>query len=281
MKAHSIYKSPAGEKAIMEVYETMLSHWPVPYEGIHISTRHGNTFVIACGPESAPPLVLIHGAGSNSLTWAGEIKAYSARYRTYTVDLPGEPGKSAPNRPAWDGPDFAEWLEDVFDALKLEKVIIVGFSQGGWTALKFAVVHPQRVEKLVLISPGGIIPDRLGFVVKALPLSLMGRWGVRRINRILFADQKISPEVEEILILISSNFKPRIGGLPIFTDIDLSHLNMPVLLIMGDRDALRNGKKISARLQKQTVYLKTVFVPGGGHAMINTADIILPFIISS
>ncbi len=281
MNAHSIYKSPAGEKKIMEVYDTMLSHWPVPYEGIHISTRHGNSFAIACGPESAPPLVLIHGAGSNSLTWAGEITAYSARYRIYAVDLPGEPGKSAPNRLAWDGPAFAEWLEDVFEALKIEKAVIVGFSQGGWTALKFAVFHPHRVEKLVLISPGGIVPDRLGFVLKVLPLSLMGRWGVRRINRILFAEKKISPEVEDILILISSNFKPRVGALPIFTDEELKRSKMPVLLIMGDRDALRDGKKISARLHQLGIPLKTTFVPGGGHALVNTASLILPFISST
>ncbi len=281
MAAKSIYKSLAGQKAVMEVYDLLLARWPVPHESIHLSTPYGDTFVIASGPESAAPLVLIHGAGSNSMTWAGDIAEYSLKYRTYAVDLPGEPGKSAPNLLAWDGAAFAEWLEDVLDALKIEKAVIVGFSQGGWTALKFAVFHPQRVEKLVLISPGGIIPDRLGFVVKVLPLSLMGRWGVRRINRILFAGQKISPEVEDILILISRNFKPRVGALPIFPDEELQRLKMPVLLIMGDRDALRDGKKISARLKKQGLYLSTIFVPGGGHALLNTSGLILSFISPS
>ncbi len=97
----------------------------------------------------------------------------------------------------------------------------------------------------------------------------------------LFAKQKISPEVEEILILISSNFKPRVGVLPIFTDEELQRLKMPVLLIMGDRDALRDGKKISARLHGLAIPLKTTFVPGGGHALVNTAGLILPFISST
>ncbi len=280
MAPESIYKSLAGQKEIMEVYDSMLARWPVPHESMHLPTRYGDTFVIASGPESAPPLVLIHGAGSNSMTWTGDIADYSLKYRTYTVDLPGEPGKSAPNRPAWDGPAFAEWLEEVFEALKIDKAVLVGFSQGGWTALKFAVFHSQRVEKLVLISPGGIIPDRLGFVVKVLPLSLMGRWGARRVNRILFADQKISPEVEELLILISRFFKPRIGVLPIFSDEELHRLKMPVLLIMGDRDALRDGKKISARLHRFVISLRTTFVPGGGHALLSTSNLVLPFISS-
>ncbi len=127
MAAESIYKSLAGQKAIMDLYDSMLARWPVPHESIYLPTRHGDTFVIASGPESAPPLALIHGAGSNSMTWAGDIAEYSIKYRTYAVDLPGEPGKSAPNRLAWDGPAFAEWLADVFEALKIEKAVIVGF----------------------------------------------------------------------------------------------------------------------------------------------------------
>lgn len=97
--------------------------------------------------------------------WAGDVAAYSRQYRVYAVDLPGEPGKSAPNRPAWDGPAYAEWLEDVLDALKIEKATLLGLSQGGWAALKFAVYQPQRVEKLVLLNPAGIAPDKLSFVI--------------------------------------------------------------------------------------------------------------------
>ncbi len=281
MAAESIYKSHAGQKAVMGVYDSLLARWPVPYASLHLSTRHGGTFVIASGPEPAPPLVLLHGAGSNSMTWAGDIAGYSSKYRTYAVDLPGEPGKSDPVRLAWDSPAFAEWLEDVFAALQIEKAVIVGFSQGGWTALKFAVAHPQRVEKLVLISPGGIVPDKLGFVLKVLPLSLLGRWGARRVNRMLFAGQQISPAVEEILLLMSSNFKPRVGVLPIFSGEELRRLQMPVLLVMGDRDALRDGEKISARLHGLGIPLKATFVPGGGHALVNTASLILPFISPS
>jgi pimeloyl-ACP methyl ester carboxylesterase len=113
----SIYKSSAGERAVMALYDRVLAdHWPAPYETLNTPTRHGDTFVVANGDKSAPPLVLLHGAGSNSAIWAGDVAAYSQQHRVYAVDLPGEPGKSAPNRPAWDSPAFAEWLEDVFDA---------------------------------------------------------------------------------------------------------------------------------------------------------------------
>jgi len=153
MMAQSIYKSPAGERAIMAWYDSALARWPVPCETFNIPTRHGDTFVLASGAsgkESDSPLILLHGAGTNSAMWAGDVATYSRQCRVYAVDLLGEPGKSAPVRPAWGGPAYAEWMADLLDALKVQKARLLGLSQGSWTALKFAVYQPRRVESLVL-----------------------------------------------------------------------------------------------------------------------------------
>src|SRR5512139_1055710 len=156
----SNYRSAAAERQAMASYEAVLAAWPVSLETKSIPTRHGDTFVIASGEPVAPPLLLLHGAGSNSGSWAGYMPAYAARFRVFAVDLPGEAGKSSPERPDWRGPAFTEWLEDVLDGLELASARVMGISQGGWTALKFAVAHPQRVERMVLVSPGGIVRDR-------------------------------------------------------------------------------------------------------------------------
>ena len=146
-----IYKSAAGEAAVMDLYERTLAHWPVPCTTAVLPTRHGDTFVIASGPESAPPVVLLHGASSNALAWIGDVATLSHTLRVYAVDLPGEPGRSSPNRPPWAGPAFSEWMEDVLDGLHIEQAALVGISQGGWTALKFATAQPERVAALVLL----------------------------------------------------------------------------------------------------------------------------------
>ncbi len=275
--AQSIYKSRAGERAIMAWYDAALAHWPVPYEALNVPTRHGDTFVLVCGKESGMPLILLHGAGTNSAMWAGDVAAYSRRYRVYAVDLPGEPGKSAPNRPAWEGPAYAEWLAGVLDALKVEKATLLGLSQGGWAALKFAVYQPRRVESLVLLNPGGIAPDKLSFVLQAIPLSLLGPWGIHRINRLLFAGQPIPQEVDKATTLMMTHFKMRVGVLPMFTEAELRCLSMPVLLLLGERDALRDGPKIAARMQGLVPRLTTIVIPEGGHALMNTPPHILPF----
>jgi len=70
----------------MDQYDALLARWPVPYTTLGIASRYGATFVAASGSESAPPLVLIHGAGSNSAMWAGDVGEYSRHYRVYAVD---------------------------------------------------------------------------------------------------------------------------------------------------------------------------------------------------
>jgi pimeloyl-ACP methyl ester carboxylesterase len=278
MTTQSNYKSPAGEKAAMDLYDSALERWPVPYETRTLPTRHGETFVIACGEASKPPMLLLHGAATNSAVWGADVAEYSRYYRVYAADLPGEAGKSSPNRPAWDSPAFAEWLEDVFDGLAIERAILVGASQGGWTALKFTVAHPARVEKLVLVCPGGVIPARASFFIRSMLLLPFGQWGARRIVRMLFGSQPVPDGVEDILTTVMSQFKPRTGVLPIFSDEALQGLTMPTFLLGGDQDVLFDMGKIAARLRQFVPLLDVTVIPGGGHALMNTTGPIMAFL---
>lgn len=262
----------------MSLYDSVLARWPVPHATLTFPTRHGDTFVIVSGEASASPLVLLHGASTNSAIWKDDAVDYSRGFRVCAVDLIGEPGRSSPNRPSWEGPAYAEWLEDVLHALKINQVTLIGFSQGGWIALKFASSRPERVEKLVLLSPAGITPDKISFMIRALPLSLLGPRGIKYVNRMLLGNQSASAELEQAMTVILSNFKTRIGLVPIFTDTELQRLTMPVLLLMGAQDALRDTKGIAGRMQKLVPCLTVNVLPQGGHALLGTTPLILPFL---
>jgi pimeloyl-ACP methyl ester carboxylesterase len=277
----SIYRSAAGERAVMALYDGLLGRWPVPHSTATLATRHGDAFVIASGAADAPPLVLLHGAGTNSTMWGGDVADYSRRYRVLAVDLPGEPGKSAPSRLPWDGPAYAEWLGDVFDALKLEAAPIVGLSQGAWVALKFATAHPERVSALSLLTPGGIVPDKPGFLLRVLPLLLLGRWGKRRINRLVLGGQAVPAEVDEAMTLLSTHFRPRIGKLPIFTDAELRRLTMPVQLVMGGRDVMRDAEAIADRMRRLVPNLTATTIPEAGHAIVGAKTRVMSFLESA
>jgi pimeloyl-ACP methyl ester carboxylesterase len=279
MAAQSIYKSEAGKQEIMALYDAVLARWPVPYETCRVPTRHGDTFAIASGDSFAPALILLHGSASNAVSWVGDVAEYSRHFRVYALDLPGEPGRSSENRPSWQGLDFVEWLEDVLDGLHISRAALVGLSQGGWTALRFATVHPERVSKLVLLAPGGIMPARTSFLLKAIFYSMLGRKGAEKINRIVMGKEPIHPEAVRFMDAIMTNFHSRIEKEYLFTDEELKRLTMPVLLVGGSEDAIVPIEKVIPRMQKLVPQLKPDLLPGTGHVLVNLAGRIIPFLM--
>jgi pimeloyl-ACP methyl ester carboxylesterase len=278
MQTPSIYKSSAGYNQLMALYDAVLKNWPVPCETRTVSTRHGDTFVIASGSDSSPALVLLHGSCSNAVSWIGNVKDYSQFFRVYAVDIPGEPGRSAPNRPDWNSPAYAEWMEDLLDGLKIEKAALLGISQGGWTALKFATYRPERVNKLVLIATAGIVPARTSFILRAVLLSMLGKRGAEAINRITFGKEPVAEEAALYMNAIMTHFKPRIGKMNMYSDSELESLTMPVLLLGGELDPIQDNIKNAIRMKKLLSHVETKILPDKGHVLVNVSDIVLPFL---
>lgn len=275
-----VFKSRAGQRRVMALYESMLQKWPVEHELLDIPTRHGNTFVIASGDPDADRLILLHGAGSNSLMWIDDVEVYSKHYRVYAVDLIGEAGKSSANRPSLQNRAYEEWLLDIYDGLGINRATIIGISQGGWTALKFATARPERVDRLVLICPGGIIYDNISFILSALSHKLIGSWGIRRLVKKLFGDQQVEESVLLAMTLTMKNFNHRLEVPPLYTNEELATLTMPTLLVGGTKDALRSSAKIADRLRRLVPNLTIKLIEGGGHAINDTMSAILPFLLA-
>jgi pimeloyl-ACP methyl ester carboxylesterase len=98
-----------------------------------------------------PPLILLHGIGLDRSMWQAQVYWFTRSYSLIRYDLLGH-GESAniAGRVALD--DFAEQLEQLCSALKLDDLTLVGFSFGGMIAQAFALKHSRRLAKLALIS---------------------------------------------------------------------------------------------------------------------------------
>ena len=107
------------------------------------------------GGRDTPALIMIHGFGSSLQTWEPWAKALSPDFRIISFDLPGS-GLSAPD-PTGDYSDARSvaLVLALMDRLHLERATLIGNSIGGRIAWRFAATHPERIEKLVLISPDG------------------------------------------------------------------------------------------------------------------------------
>jgi pimeloyl-ACP methyl ester carboxylesterase len=282
----SVYKSAAGERAVRERYLEFLKRWPVANRQLRVPTREGETFVIASGPDDAPPLVLLHGSSFNSVTWMGDVASWAEHFRVYAVDVIGHPGLSAPSRPPYGSDAHALWLDDVLAALGVARTSFCGISLGGWLALDYASRRPERVNSLVLLCPGGIGRERIGmlkllFVV--LPLLSLGRSGRRRATAIMlgpspFDQSPHSKAVAAFMEMIFEHFRQNTAKVSRFSDEALRRLTMPVLLIVGGRDALIDSDESRERIESNVARAEVRYLPDAGHVVIAQTAPILDFL---
>jgi pimeloyl-ACP methyl ester carboxylesterase len=288
----SIYRTAAGQQAVEAEYRAFLDSWPVAKREHTIETSAGNTFVIESGPHDAPALVLLHGSGLNSLTWMGDVSAWADAFRVLAVDVIGHPGFSAGTHLPYASDAYAQWLDDVLGGLGVERAAFVGLSLGGWLATDYAMRRPHRVERLVLLAPGGIGRARLSnaqLLFTVLPLMLLGDWGKRRaMQRMLgpapSADLKVDQEellrVTEFTTLISRHYRYRTDALPVFPDAALAQLDVPVLLIVGAQDPMLDAKETIDRLTTAAQHVAVQVLPDVGHQVIGQTARILEFLRS-
>jgi pimeloyl-ACP methyl ester carboxylesterase len=102
-----------------------------------------------------PALVLIHGIGDSSATWTELIPDLA---RTHTVIAPDLLGHGASDKPRADYSvaAYANGVRDLLTTLGIESATLVGHSLGGGVAMQFAYQFPERTERLILVSAGGV-----------------------------------------------------------------------------------------------------------------------------
>jgi pimeloyl-ACP methyl ester carboxylesterase len=269
----SVFKSAERRDKMRDYYNGILSKFP--FEQKYVGTTYGQTFMLAAGDESNPPVILLHGSNSNSAFWFPEILALSAHYRVYAVDIIGEAGNSDEYRPDLNSNDFAVWIKEVQDALNIEKSIIVGNSLGGWMSLKFSTSYPARVTKLILIASAGIAPVHQQFLQNVKDSRQDD--GTVLITADVIGESNIPKEVIEFMNLIAQSYNP-IQELPLFDDGQLLKLNMPVVFIDGEDDVIINAKESAQRLSRLIPSAQTMLIQNCGHSITNVIDYIQPFL---
>jgi pimeloyl-ACP methyl ester carboxylesterase len=273
-----IYKSETGKQLLMEKYDSILQKAPFQFTPHTVQTRFGDTFLIQSGKEENPPLLLLHGASSNLLSWLGEIPSLNKYFNVIAVDVIGEPGKSDQTRLDYQSQGYAVWLEEIVSWLKFDKVALMGTSQGGWLSLQYTVHHPEKVDKLVLISPAGISHTKLSFILKAILYSMSGKSGVKKLNRYVIGPEKIDQDAEAFMELVQTHVIQRFSKEYLFTDEELKHLIIPVLLVGGDKDVVRSNQAIADRLRVLLPNFSFLLLPGAGHVIPSVSDKIIPFL---
>ncbi len=130
----------------------MADRYDVQFVTIH---GHRRAYVRA---GSGPVVLLLHGLGCDHTTWDPVIESLSRRYTVIAPDLLGH-GQSDKPRADYSVGGYANGMRDLLTVLGIDKVTVIGHSFGGGVAMQFAYQFPERTERLMLVSSGGLGPE--------------------------------------------------------------------------------------------------------------------------
>lgn len=225
------------------------------------------------------PLVLVHGWGGSWEEWKYNIPELSKHFRVIALDLPGFGDSEELNKHSLD--NLLSFLDSFFDKLNIEKFNLMSHSMGAILSFKYALKHPERVEKIVLIG---------------MPLYFPGLWGLLRFLINALNDRTKTWIAEKILkstyfILLSykqslfyelnpkwfndiQEMKSK-ASIKAFLEIseDLIHLNLipylrglkkPALIIRGEKDMFGHEPSLYSRIPNS----KVITIPKTKHCML-------------
>jgi pimeloyl-ACP methyl ester carboxylesterase len=268
----SLFTSAAGESEFEQAYQAVLQKWPCPYSEVSIPTSYGDTYVIACGPESAKPIVLLHALFATATSWYGVAGRLSKQYRVYAIDVLGEANRSRPTRPFTSLDDFLQWFTEVIDGLELNELFLEGNSYGGFTAAYYAMHRSDRIRKLALIGPAATIHSMPSFyfnmfIPKMLSLAFPWLPGRDRVARHsmdwMRAGLPKDVEWERVFLTLLKHGKMISQVFPRkYSPIEFAKIAIPTLLILGDREmiysvprALESAKRLMPSIQTEVIPL--------------------------
>ena len=216
-------------------------------------------------------IIFLHGSGLTHIVWSLVEQFFSNKnFNVLSIDLPGHGNSEGPCLQTIE--EIADWLEKVFIKLKLEKVILVGHSQGCLEMLEYSNKYKNRIKKLVFMGGSYKMPVNQDLIDLAEngdadAVKLMMKWcyegskkfiGGNPIKRIIQSPRDIS-EILGVDLVACNNY---VNGSNAIKTIDC-----PTLFVFGALDKMCNldaGKKFANMVNNST----TIVIDGCGHMIM-------------
>ena len=206
--------------------------------------------------KKKPSILLMHGSGLTHIVWSLHEQFYATQgYNVLSVDLPGHGNSEGPSLKSIE--EISDWIKSLMNVLDINKLIIIGHSQGSLVGIDFAARYPNLINGLVLVAGSYKMPVNQDLINYAeagdeKAVLLMMKWGYEGSKAFIGGNpvKKIinsSREIREVLAVdlnACNNYK---GGKE-----SLEKINCSTLWIFGDLDKmvpLEVGNKMSSMIK--------------------------------
>jgi 4,5:9,10-diseco-3-hydroxy-5,9,17-trioxoandrosta-1(10),2-diene-4-oate hydrolase len=248
-------------------------------EGKYVEVGNGITMHYhEAGSGDRGAVLFVHGSGPGASGWSnfkGNYPLLAERgYRTIVPDTMGYGYSTKPEDGAFSLDDVAAQYKELLDSLGIDRVTVIGNSQGGAIAITMALNYPDLVTKLVLMAPGGLetretYMDMEGIkaMIRVLYKEGISKETMRKVFRLQLHDEsKITDEViEQRFQVAMTQHKDNIARIRVANQEDrLSEIQCPVLCFWGANDKfcpVSGASKIASRCANA----RTVLISSCGH----------------
>jgi pimeloyl-ACP methyl ester carboxylesterase len=286
------FSNEESERRYLAAYDKALENWPLAYESLRIPTDFGQTHILASGPAHGRTLLLLPSFAGTALAWRPNVVALSRHWRTYAVDVIGQPGKSVATRRLRDRHVFAKWMEDLLNHLGVEQADIAGCSFGGFLAANQASLTPDRVRRVVLIGPAGVFRGMsVGMAarmrVARFRYSLEKTLGIQgKLKRNLHSSSVQLHEEDNSwrsLIAVTRAEAPTVSVInaDVFSRAELRAIRAPMMLLLGEHEQLYDARETVRIARRRMPALRAEIVEGADHVAAMTQPCIVNELITS
>lgn len=289
IKFSSAFKSPADDHARFSNWVSQLERFNGrAYEKIEVHTQLGKTIVygLQTTRETLEPLVIFPGARTTSLIWDFDknLDHLLDRFRIYLVETNGLPNLSDGDTPDIKTLDYGHWAASVMDKLGVQTSYVAGASFGGLICMKLSIAHPEKVKAAFLFNPGCLQPFSLALsnlYYNLLPILSPTRKNVEKfLKKAIFLEphHSLSQTAWDLLVdyelFALTRYRDKTQK-PYFMDKELTLVQSPVYLILGERDLLFPAQKSLVNAKKLLPNLKESKIFPAGHGIETLSDALL------
>jgi pimeloyl-ACP methyl ester carboxylesterase len=267
-KIKPLFSTEAARSQYFDTYDALLKKYGIAVKDYWVETHLGKAHVIETGNPAGKPVVLLHAAGCSAAEWYANFEALGQGFHLYAVDMPGDAGKSELGKLPENIGDYARTILQILDTFQLERPTLLGHSIGGFFAAGFASAHPEKVGKLILLSPVAThVPIRwyLRLMLKFTGRPGTGPHAIKTLKLQAFKGFEPEPLFAELMEQVRNFCTVQMLFPYVYSDADLSKIKMPTWLIVGTEEPLCSCER-SVKLAKQKIpQIQVTVLENTGH----------------